>query len=88
MTQVFDSIESAHEYVGLLLEAIEETASEVDVDLGQTNSASSSRRRETFRLIAYKLAQLRFHIEASQRRLNDLRILDRMLDDGNSATAG
>jgi hypothetical protein len=88
MTQVFDSIESAHEYVGLLLEAIEETASEVDDDLGQTNTASSSRRHETFRLIAYKLEQLRFHIEASQSRLNDLRILDRILEEGSSATAG
>jgi hypothetical protein len=82
---MFDSIESAHEYVGLLLEAIEETASEVKVDLDQTRTALTARERETLRLIAYKLEQLQFHVEASQSRLDDLRILDRMLEEGSSA---
>jgi hypothetical protein len=85
MSPMFESIESAHEYVGLLLEAIEETVSEVKVDLDQTSTAWSARERETFRLIAYKLEQLQFHLGASQSRLNDLRILDRMLEEGSPA---
>jgi hypothetical protein len=83
MTQVFDSLESAHEYVGLLLEAIQDTASEVGDDLRQTKGASQE-QREAFRLIAYKLEQLRFHVEASHRRLNDLRTLHRMLEEESS----
>jgi len=84
MTHVFDSIESAHEYVGLLLEAIQDTASEVGEDLRQPKGAASQEQREAFRLIAYKLEQLRFHVEASHRRLNDLRTLHRMLDEESS----
>jgi hypothetical protein len=85
-TRAFDSIESAHEYVGLLLDAIQETASEVGEDLRETYGATSPQRSEAFRLIAYKLEQLRFHVEASHRRLNDLRTLRRMLEGGRSVT--
>jgi hypothetical protein len=80
---MFDNIESAHEYVGLLLEVINESASEIG-DLRQASRASSPQRCEAFQLIAYKLEQLRFHIDASHHRLNDLRILYRMLEGGRS----
>jgi hypothetical protein len=85
MSPMFDSIESAHEYVGLLLEAITESAFEIQ-DLSQTSGNTSPQRCEAFRLIAYKLEQLRFHIDVSHRRLNDLRTLYRMLQTGRSVT--
>ena len=84
----FPSIESAHEYVGLLLQAIEETAADVDEDLGHARRDGPARRREAFQLIAYKLAQLRFHLSASKRLLNDLRTLRRMLEGTRSVTTG
>jgi hypothetical protein len=84
----FESVESAHEYVGMLLQAIQETATEVGADLRDTHAGVSARRREAFQLIAYKLEQLRFHVAASRRRLNDLRTLRRMLESGSAALAG
>jgi hypothetical protein len=84
----FPSIESAHEYVGLLLQAIEETAADVDEDLGYARQDRSARRREAFQLIAYKLEQLRLHLSASSRLLNDLRTLRRMLEGTGSVTTG
>jgi hypothetical protein len=76
---MFDTIASAHEYVGLLLEAINEAASELD-DSGATSDSASPQRREVYRLIAYKLEQLRLHVDASHRGLTDLRALHRMLE--------
>jgi hypothetical protein len=79
---MFDTIASAHEYVGLLLEAINEAAAEPD-DSGETSdraSPPSPQRREVYRLIAYKLERLRLHVDASHRGLTDLRALHRMLE--------
>jgi hypothetical protein len=78
VSPMFDSIESAHEYVGLLLEAITETAAEID-DFRRTGG-HAPHRREAYRLIAYKLEQLRAHVDASHRRLSDLRTLHRMIE--------
>jgi hypothetical protein len=83
----FENVESAHEYVGLLLQAIQESAAEVDDDLRQMGAAAPARRREAFQLVAYKLGQLRFHVAASRRRLDDLRALRRMLEDGAGSAA-
>jgi hypothetical protein len=83
-TGVFDSVESAHEYVGLLLETIEETAGDVGNDLG-VPAAGSEQRRAAFRLVAYKLGQLRFHVAVTRQRLDELRTLGRMLEDGTAA---
>jgi hypothetical protein len=79
---MFDSIASAHEYVGLLLEAIHEAAAELgdSGESGDSASPASSQRREAYRLIAYKLEQLRVHVDASHRGLTDLRALHRMLE--------
>jgi hypothetical protein len=75
----FESIESSHEYVALLLQAIEETAADVRKDLGRPNRAAAVRRRQGFQLVAYKLDQLRRHVATSHCLLNDLRTLRRML---------
>jgi hypothetical protein len=83
---MFDTIESAHEYVGLLLdEAITETAAEID-DLRKASGNTWTQRGDALLLIAYKLQQVRVHIDASYRRLNDLRALHRMLEHGRTVT--
>jgi len=87
-TGAFDSVESAHEYVGLLLQAIQETAAEVDEDLRHAERAGRPRRREAFRLVAYKLEQLRFHVAESRRRLNDLVTLRRIVETGGAPQEG
>src|ERR1700733_6777801 len=53
----FDNLESAHEYVGLLLEAIVEAESELTTDISAANE-SPNRRLEALRLIHYKLEKL------------------------------
>jgi hypothetical protein len=81
-TRAFDSVESAHEYVGLLLEAIEESAAEVGEDLRRPGGGDGEKRHEAFRLVAYKLEQLRFHIAQSRCRLDDLLTLRRIVEAG------
>jgi len=75
----FDNIESSHEYVTLLLQAIEETATDVGENLQGPHNPKTARRREAFQLVAYKLEQLHLHLSTSRRLLNDLRTLRRML---------
>lgn len=76
----FASIESSREYVGLLLQTIEEAATEVGEDLSLTTPDGAERRREAFQLVAYKLDRLRVHVATTRRLLNDLRNLRLMLD--------
>ena len=76
----FDSIESAHEYVHLLGEALEEAHATIRQDIGDaTGTAGIDRRLDALRLVDYKLQQLRAHITAASRLLNDLRTLRRLL---------
>lgn len=74
----FDNLESAHEYLGLLLEAIVEAESELTTDMSTANG-NQSRRLEALRLIHYKLEKLEGHLRSSSRLLNDLRSLRRLL---------
>jgi hypothetical protein len=76
----FDSIESSREYVGLLLQTIEEAATDVGEGLSLTTGDGAARRREAFQIVAYKLERLRVHVATSCRLLNDLRNLRLMLD--------
>jgi hypothetical protein len=74
----FDNLESAHEYLGLLIEAIVEAESELATDISTANG-SQNRRLEALRLIHYKLEKLEGHLRSSSRLLNDLRSLRRLL---------
>lgn len=73
----FDHIESAHQYIELLAEAIEETRREIDADLGVDQG--SERRRKAMLLVSYNLSKLSTHMRTSRRILNDLRTLRRLL---------
>ena len=75
----FDSIESSHEYVSLLAEALEEVKREVEADIAIAIKENADRRKEALQLVSYNLVKLSQHITTSRRILNDLRTLRRLL---------
>jgi hypothetical protein len=75
----FDNIESSHQYVSLLAEAIEEARREVDEEIALAMKEGPERRKEALQIVAYNLAKLSLHIKTSGRLLNDLRSLRRLL---------
>ncbi|MGA2038665.1 MAG: hypothetical protein ABSH42_05255 [Bryobacteraceae bacterium] len=75
----FDNIESSHEYVALLAEALDEARREVEAEIALAERESAERRKEALLLVNYSLAKLNMHITASRRLLNNLRTLRRLL---------
>jgi hypothetical protein len=75
----FDNIESAHQFVELLIEAIEESRRDVDAEITQGGNSRPERQKEALQLVSDTLAKLSDHMTASRRILNDLRSLRRML---------
>jgi gentisate 1,2-dioxygenase len=74
----FDTVENAHQYVQLLLDAIIEAKTEVAADL---NPAKPDRRVEAMQVVQFKLDKLEHHLKTSSRLLTDLRTLRRLLFD-------
>jgi hypothetical protein len=72
----FATIEGTQEYVQLLGDAIDEALRDAADDMAD---AGSERHLDALRLVDYKLHQLRAHVTASSRILNDLRTLRRLL---------
>jgi hypothetical protein len=77
----FDSVENAHQYIQLLVEAISEAKSEIETDLAAAVKAKSERRVEALRIVQFKLNKLEQHLANSSLLLNDLRTLRRLLLD-------
>ena len=75
----FDSIESAHEYLSLLIEAAHEAREAVATDLAPAGDSRYERRTAVLRLVLYNLEKLEKHVKTSRRILNDLRTLRRLL---------
>jgi hypothetical protein len=75
----FDHIESAHEFVSLLADAIGDAVAEIESDVQSAQSAGATRRVEALHLVHFKLSKLDSHIVSSRRILNDLRTLRRLL---------
>ncbi len=75
----FDNVEGAHEYVGLLLEAVRQAREEVAQDLAAAQAESAPRRLEALQLVAWKLERLEAQLGGSRHLLNDLRRLRRLL---------
>jgi hypothetical protein len=75
----FDNIESSHEYVSLLANAIEEALAEVEADIALAGADDAQRRKEALQLVHFNLNKLNGHMAASRRILNDLRTLRRLL---------
>jgi hypothetical protein len=82
----FDSVESAHEYIRLLREAIADAKREVAADISAAGE-NPDRRVEAQRLVHYKLEKLEQHLHGSSRLLNDLRTLRRLLFEERAARA-
>ena len=83
----FDSIEGSHEYVALLAEALAEARQDVDAEIALADREGAERRKEALVLVSYNLAKLSLHITTSQRILNDLRTLRRLLKEERLSSA-
>jgi len=77
----FDSIESAQQYVELLIEAIEESKRDVDTDIARAESNRLERQKQALQLVSNNLSKLSQYMTTSLRILNDLRTLRRLLLD-------
>jgi len=75
----FDTIESAQDYIDLLLEAIEETRRDVGAEIRLSTGPGGERRAQALQLVALNLNRLSSHVTKSRRTLNDLRTLRRLL---------
>jgi hypothetical protein len=75
----FDNIESSHEYVSLLAEAIDVALAEAEADLALAGVDRADRRKEALQLVIFNMNKLKGHMTSSRRILNDLRTLRRLL---------
>ena len=86
--QPFESIESAREFMALLAASITEATTEVGQDRDQAVSEHNERRVEALDLALYKLKCLDANVHKTQRLLNDLRTLRRLLFSERSTAIG
>ena len=75
----FDSLESAHDYLALLREALDEAHRAILDDTVLARREGAARREDALNLVEHKLNRLRNHLLASLVLLNDLRTLRRLL---------
>jgi len=75
----FDNIESAEQFVGLLIEAIKESRRDVDAEIALAEANRSGRSKKALQLVSANLAKLSQHMATSRRILNHLRTLRRLL---------
>lgn len=76
----FDNIESAHEYVKLLAEAVEVAITEIEADIADADKdGADSRRVQALQLVLFNLTKLSGDMNSSRKILNDLRTLRRLL---------
>jgi hypothetical protein len=83
----FDSIEDARDFLTLLTQTVFETKLEIETDVERESSSHFSRRADALKLAVYSLTRLEFHMQRSQRILNDLRTLRRLLFEERTLTA-
>jgi len=84
----FDSIESAHEFIALLEESIQDAMADVKGHIQDVNAGPDPRRAEALTLALFKMNQLSTHVHKSRRILNDLRTIRRLLFKERSVDAG
>lgn len=82
----FDTIESAQDYMDLLIEAIEETRRDVGSEI-RLSGGDDERRVQALQLVALNLNKLSSHATKCRRILNDLRSLRRLLFEERSLPA-
>jgi len=69
----------------LLNEAIVEAKHDIEADFQRESDSNFPRRQEALRLTLYHMEKLQFHMSKSQRILNDLRSIRRLLLEERSA---
>ncbi len=75
----FDTIESAQDYIDLLIQAIDETRHDVGKEIRLSTRPDDERRVQALQLVALNLSKLDSHATKCRRILNDLRTLRRLL---------
>ncbi len=75
----FDNIESAEQFVGLLIEAIKESRRDVDAEIALAEGNRSGRSKKALQLVSANLVKLSQHMAASRRILSRLKTLRRLL---------
>lgn len=75
----FESLESAHEYLSLLREALEDAHAAILDDAERAEQEGATRRLDALRVVEHKLNRLRQNLLASLLLVNDLRTLRRLL---------
>lgn len=75
----FESLESSHEYVCLLQQALEDAQTTIAEEIARATIDGSARRLQALQIVSYNLSRLHEHLSCSRRILNDLRSLRRML---------
>lgn len=83
----FDSIESAHEFVGVLAQMVLDAMKDLNTERQDAVRNSEKRRTEAIDIAQYKLKMLCCHLHKSRRILNDLRTLRRLILNERSAAA-
>jgi hypothetical protein len=63
----------------MLSEQIHDVESEIEADIAEAAGSGFARRVDALQLVSHKLKQLKHHLAASSRLLNDLRALRRLL---------
>jgi hypothetical protein len=74
-----DNIQSAEQFVELLIEAIEESRRDVDVDIVLAEGSRSDRSKRALHLVSANLVKLSQTMTASRRIMYHLRTLRRLL---------
>jgi hypothetical protein len=83
----FDNIESAHEYIRMLREAVLESLHEINGEIGIATTSALKRRLRALQIVSFKLQKLEQQLQMSSRMLNDLRILRSLLKSDATAAA-
>jgi len=75
----FDNIESAEQFVELLIEAIEESKRAVDADIALAEGDRLGRSKKALQLVSTNLTKLSHYMTRSRQILNRLKTLRRLL---------
>jgi hypothetical protein len=81
----FSTIESAHEFLALLGETIDDALHEVREELEACSGPQQQRKIDALQVVFYTTTKLSSHVATSRRLLNDLRTLRNLLQRNNEA---
>ena len=84
----FESVESAQEYVGLLLEAVVSGSEDIKGDIERAEKSENTRHKQALLVVAHQLNLLSAHLTKTRRILNDLRSLRRLLLNERTLASG